>query len=141
MRIRPAIPLLVALGVAAVSRAGGTRELDREDYISRLHGMWLAENIANHTGLTTEGTYKDPPFLTDAAWGTNAGSNGDLIDFVFYDPWPADDDTDIEYIYLYLMERHGVDLSALVDTSVWMAEQLGRPSPSAVVRALGGSAG
>jgi hydroxymethylglutaryl-CoA lyase len=33
---------------------------------------------------------------------------------------------------------HGVDLDALVATSVWMAEQLGRPSPSRVVRALGG---
>jgi hydroxymethylglutaryl-CoA lyase len=31
---------------------------------------------------------------------------------------------------------HGVDLPALVATSVWMADQLGRPSPSAVVRAL-----
>ncbi len=30
----------------------------------------------------------------------------------------------------------GVDLEALVATSTWMAEQLGRPSPSAVVRAL-----
>ncbi|ANZ37831.1 hydroxymethylglutaryl-CoA lyase [Lentzea guizhouensis] len=30
----------------------------------------------------------------------------------------------------------GVDLDALVETSVWMAEQLGRPSPSRVVRAL-----
>jgi hydroxymethylglutaryl-CoA lyase len=33
----------------------------------------------------------------------------------------------------------GVDLSALVETSVWMAEQLGRPSPSRVVQALGGT--
>ena len=33
---------------------------------------------------------------------------------------------------------HGVDLDAVVATSVWMADQLGRPSPSAVVRALGG---
>ncbi len=31
----------------------------------------------------------------------------------------------------------GVDLEALVSTSVWMAAQLARPSPSAVVRALG----
>jgi len=29
-----------------------------------------------------------------------------------------------------------VDLEALVRTSVWMAQQLGRPSPSNVVRAL-----
>jgi hydroxymethylglutaryl-CoA lyase len=33
----------------------------------------------------------------------------------------------------------GVDLPALVETSVWMAEQLGRPSPSRVVQALGGT--
>ncbi|SHH04366.1 hydroxymethylglutaryl-CoA lyase [Streptoalloteichus hindustanus] len=32
--------------------------------------------------------------------------------------------------------EHGVDLAALVATSVWMAERLGRPSPSRVVRAL-----
>ena len=33
----------------------------------------------------------------------------------------------------------GVDLEKLVATSTWMAQQLGRPSPSAVVRALGGA--
>ena len=33
----------------------------------------------------------------------------------------------------------GVDLDALVETSVWMAGQLGRPSPSNVVRALAGA--
>ena len=32
----------------------------------------------------------------------------------------------------------GIDLDALVATSVWMAGQLGRPSPSSVVRALSG---
>ncbi|WP_206050626.1 hydroxymethylglutaryl-CoA lyase [Nocardioides speluncae] len=33
--------------------------------------------------------------------------------------------------------RTGVDLAALVETSVWMAGRLGRPSPSRVVTALG----
>jgi hydroxymethylglutaryl-CoA lyase len=33
----------------------------------------------------------------------------------------------------------GVDLEALVDTSRWMADRLGRPSPSLVVRALSSS--
>jgi len=32
----------------------------------------------------------------------------------------------------------GVDLEALVQTSVWMSKQLGRPSPSRVVKALAG---
>ena len=35
--------------------------------------------------------------------------------------------------------EHGVDLDAVVATSTWMAGHLGRPSPSAVVRALGSS--
>ena len=34
--------------------------------------------------------------------------------------------------------EHGVDLAAVIETSVWMAGHLGRPSPSAVVRALAG---
>jgi hydroxymethylglutaryl-CoA lyase len=34
--------------------------------------------------------------------------------------------------------RTGVDLDALVATSVWLAERMGRPSPSRVVRALSG---
>jgi hydroxymethylglutaryl-CoA lyase len=36
--------------------------------------------------------------------------------------------------------EHGVDLAALVETSAWMAKQLGRPSPSRVVQALNGGA-
>jgi hydroxymethylglutaryl-CoA lyase len=34
--------------------------------------------------------------------------------------------------------EHGVDLPSLVETSTWLAGHLGRPSPSAVVRALAG---
>jgi len=36
---------------------------------------------------------------------------------------------------------HGVDLTALVATSTWLAGHLGRPSPSAVVRALATAVG
>ena len=48
---------------------------------------------------------------------------------------------DLVWMLTGLGIEHGVDLDALVATSVWMAAQLGRPSPSAVVRALGGGAG
>jgi hydroxymethylglutaryl-CoA lyase len=34
--------------------------------------------------------------------------------------------------------RTGVDLDKLIETSVWMAQRLGRPSPSRVVRAIAG---
>ncbi len=46
---------------------------------------------------------------------------------------------DLVWLLTGLGIEHGVDLAALVETSVWMAGQLGRPSPSAVVRALADS--
>ncbi len=47
---------------------------------------------------------------------------------------------DLVWLLTGLGVQHGVDLARLVATSVWMAARLGRPSPSAVVRALGGGA-
>jgi len=44
---------------------------------------------------------------------------------------------DLVWMLTGLGVGHGVDLDALVATSVWMAGHLGRESPSAVVRALG----
>ena len=46
---------------------------------------------------------------------------------------------DLVWLLTGLGIDHGVDLEKLVATSTWMAGRLGRPSPSAVVRALGGA--
>src|SRR5689334_3191448 len=43
---------------------------------------------------------------------------------------------DLVWMLTGLGIEHGVDLEAVVATSTWMAGRLGRPSPSAVVRAL-----
>jgi hydroxymethylglutaryl-CoA lyase len=45
---------------------------------------------------------------------------------------------DLVWLLTGLGVEHGVDLTALVETSTWLAGHLGRPSPSAVVRALSG---
>jgi hydroxymethylglutaryl-CoA lyase len=45
---------------------------------------------------------------------------------------------DLVWLLTGLGIDHGVDLDALVRTSAWMADQLGRPSPSRVVQALSG---
>ncbi len=47
---------------------------------------------------------------------------------------------DLVWLLTGLGVEHGVDLAQLVATSVWMAGELGRPSPSAVVKALADSA-
>ncbi|MEV1332201.1 ADP-ribosylglycohydrolase family protein [Micromonospora costi] len=83
--------------------ARDTLTLPRETYADRLQAMWLAECIANWTGLRTELQRSEPPFYTDDDWGTNQGQGGAPIDFVIQDPWGADDDTDIEYVYTHLM--------------------------------------
>ncbi len=93
----------------------------RESYHDRLYGFWLGQSIANWTGMITEmdkigniGDIKTGDFYTRGDWGTAARPNiwGNLpdhsstIDFYFEDEdgiWGADDDTDIEYMYQYLL--------------------------------------
>jgi hypothetical protein len=92
------------------------RLIDRADYEDRLRAFWLGEVIANWTGRITEGCCCPScpgggDFLTDADWGGQT-PGGKTIDFVLdQDPWLADDDTDIEYIYQYLLEQHDLPLT------------------------------
>lgn len=96
-----------------VAAQAAARQINRADYADRLRAMWLGETIANWTGLTTEAVKTGPPFYTDADWGLDQGidwKSNDVIDLVFQDPWLADDDTDIEYVYLHLLAQHGTNL-------------------------------
>ncbi|MFT5193135.1 MAG: hypothetical protein ACI9EW_000332 [Cellvibrionaceae bacterium] len=99
-------------GLEPESKKPTTR--DALAYQNRLQGMWLGSTIANWTGLRTEGVRNEPPFYTDDDWGEHRPvrwSDEILpIEFVFQDPWLADDDTDIEYVYLHLMDLHGSPL-------------------------------
>lgn len=92
---------MIVLAVCAAQAAGAPpRELNVTDYAGRLRTMWLGQCIANWTGLRTEGRRIAPPFYTDTDWGMVR--DGQLIDFVLtQNPWLADDDTDIEYVYLH----------------------------------------
>ena len=100
--------------------------ISKEEYKDQLYGFWLGQCIANWTGLVTEmdkigniGDIKTGEFYTRKDWGKadqpsiwSAGVPSDLsatIDFVFRDTlsiWGADDDTDIEYMYQYLMFKN-----------------------------------
>lgn len=80
--------------------------IDRTHYANQLRGFWLGSNIANWTGLPTENVKAELPFFTDDDWRTNIGRDGEVVDYVLNsDPWGADDDTDIEYVYQSAMER------------------------------------
>jgi len=94
--------------------------ISRKEFKDKLYGFWLAQCIANWTGLVTEmdkiGIAKDGKgggFYTREDWGKPDqpnlwGSNtySKNIDFLFAAEdsiWGADDDTDIEYIYQNLL--------------------------------------
>ena len=93
--------------------------ISREEYLNKLKGFWLAQCIANWTGLVTEndkigniGESKTGDFYTREDWGKKdelnlRGNSLDRnIDFVFEGKdgmWGADDDTDIEYMYQHLV--------------------------------------
>lgn len=103
------------VSVAMLAYAGGAsanppaRVIDKGEYTERLHGMFLAECMANWTGIKTEGRREQPPFHTDADWGTNPYPDRPWIQLGFVtdqNPWYADDDTDIEYVYLHLLTQH-----------------------------------
>jgi hypothetical protein len=101
-----AVAACVILGAAAGTATAGwqeTRLLDRAAYKDRLRAMWLAEVIANWTGIRTEGNRQTAPFLTDADWGRPFDGGAPLTYVLSQNPWQADDDTDIEYVYIHAM--------------------------------------
>ncbi|MBH45863.1 MAG: heme biosynthesis protein HemY [Flavobacteriaceae bacterium] len=93
--------------------------ISRAQYLNKLEGFWLAQCIANWTGLVTEndkigniGESMTGGFYTREDWGKKDELNlrgnkvDQYIDFVFEGKdgmWGADDDTDIEYMYQHLV--------------------------------------
>lgn len=112
------------------------RVLSRSEYANKLYGFWLGQCIANWTGLVTEmdkigniGEIKTGSFYTRADWGkpdqpniwdkTTISKWSPTLGFVIEKEdglWGADDDTDIEYIYQYLLYTN--------QTSVLSGEQI-----------------
>lgn len=84
--------------------AQSARVLYEADYADKLAAMWQAQALANWTGRRTEGARRSPPFLTDADWRVWGSPP---LDLVLQNPWRADDDTDIEYVYLHLADALG----------------------------------
>ena len=95
--------------------------INKDDYKDKLRGFWLGGCIANWTGLPTENKRTEFPFFTDSDFGT------DKYDYVLdQNPWGADDDTDIEYIYQYAMKSFNYKLTGQQISSAWQ-KHIGLP--------------
>lgn len=91
--------------------------IDKYEYTDKLRGFWLGLSIANWTGLITEMDKVKAPFYTEKDWGKpdsvniwgNYTPHSKVIDFYFVDdnePWGSDDDSDMEYMYQFLLEQN-----------------------------------
>ncbi len=104
------------------SFVSNTITIDKEKYEDSLKGFWLGSCIGNWTGLPTENQRTEFPFFTDSDFGANK------FDYVLdQDPWGADDDTDIEYIYLHAIEKFNNNKLTGEEISLAWQDHIGLP--------------
>ena len=114
------LPLLLS---SCTNTSNDFIEISREKYSNQLYGFWLGQSIANWTGLITEmdkigniGDIKTGNFYTRDDWGKmdtrsiledqSIDKSNVRIDFSLRsqdEVWGSDDDTDIEYMYQFLL--------------------------------------
>jgi ADP-ribosylglycohydrolase len=79
--------------------------LNREEYADKVYAAWLGQIIGNIYGLSYEFQFIDEPGPDNFPYGF-----GDSLERVEEANGAfSDDDTDIEYMYLLQMEKHGIE--------------------------------
>jgi ADP-ribosylglycohydrolase len=119
---------LVLLSPAALAQE---RALTRDALIDKISGFWIGQLVGNYLGFPFENVYVDEPIpvLVDRYYTPfNAGSlriNRDdaraYIPYMFtaFDGAYSDDDTDIEFVTLHAVERHGLDINYAQIADAW----------------------
>ncbi|MEW6250522.1 MAG: ADP-ribosylglycohydrolase family protein [Planctomycetota bacterium] len=99
---------MVLVSVCA-STAVGERTIAADDYLDKLRGMWLGQLIGNMAGRPTEGVY---------AWGEPNPAQS--VPWVLLAEWPADDDTDLEYVAHHILLDRGLEPTGAVLREEWL---------------------
>ena len=99
------LSLLIVL--SAHARASGEKIVLADDLYDRMRGMWLGQLIGNAAGRETEGEYSSTP------------NPNDSVPWVIKQEWDADDDTDIEYLALHILETDGFDCNSHQIADQW----------------------
>ena len=114
--------ILIAIIAISCQVSEEVLSINRTAYKDKIRGFWLGGCIANWTGLPTENGRTDFPFFTDNDFGPGK------FDYVLdQNPWGADDDTDIEYVYQHAMEKfNNYMLTGEQISAVWQ-DHIGLP--------------
>lgn len=105
------VTLLVTFLLPALLQTSAAQErtISSDELLDKMQGMWLGQLIGNAAGRATEGHHPgiEPNPNSSVAW-------------VIKQAWDADDDTDIEYVALHILETHGFDCNAAEIAGQWL---------------------
>lgn len=109
------LPILILAAVLLAGCSGSHyREISRDELRSKIAGAWLGQMVGNIYGLEYENKFVDEPgdgpFVFNKAMRKMAAVDGAF----------SDDDTDVEYLYLMMMEKYGVDPTYAQIREGWM---------------------
>jgi hypothetical protein len=95
--------------LCSVQAAEGQRVIYADELYDKVRGFWLGQLIGNAAGRSTEGTYR-----------LDQANPNESVPWVLKQQWDADDDTDIEYLGLHILETDGFACSAEALGRQWL---------------------
>jgi len=101
------LSLLIATALNLQAKAEKTILADELN--DKMRGMWLGQLIGNMAGRPTEGHFA----------GSYPNPDPNVL-WVIKSVWDADDDTDIEYIAVHILETNGFDCNAQEIADQWL---------------------
>ncbi len=105
---------LMGLFVLSCSTSKSEKEISYEDLRSKIAGAWLGQMVGNIYGLEYENKFIEDPGEGPFVWN-KAMRKMTAVDGAF-----SDDDTDVEYMYLIMMEKYGIHPTYAQMREGWM---------------------
>jgi ADP-ribosylglycohydrolase len=107
------------------------RKIGRQELLDKLTGFWVGQLVGNYMGFPFENVYVDEPipflvdryytFRDDPAIRMNRDDHRSYLPILAgaFEGAYSDDDTDIEFVTLHAVEKHGLDLNYAEITAMW----------------------
>jgi len=102
----PAFLILSSLRVAT----GAEQTISIVEVFDKMRGMWAGQLIGNAAGRATEGRYSSSTPNPEAS-----------VPWQIKQIWDADDDTDIEYVVLHVLNTYGFDCNSCEIAGQWLS--------------------
>jgi ADP-ribosylglycohydrolase len=126
--------ILVGMLIATLSvqpSLAEQRKISREQLLDKITGFWVGQLVGNYMGFPFENLYVDEPipflveryytFRDDPAIRMNRDDHRSYLPVLanMFEGAYSDDDTDIEFVTLHAVEKHGLDLNYAEITDMW----------------------